>query len=163
MKTRFGDLPDEGKELLSRGLRIDFSRASFKAPRWFSTWVEDRGKIVGIFATDFPFWHEGRVNVLVLDPRCVTRRLLIANYTALFSQAVRLTAEVEPHNRRALRQTREMGFQYEGYKRLGLEGTRDVMQFGMLKSECIYLPGYQGPVAVPPQLLDIHLRHERLQ
>ena len=162
MRTRFGDLPDEGKELLIKHLRIDFSRATFKAPRWFSTYVEDRGKIVGIFATDFPFWHEGRINVLVRDPRCVTRRLLIANYTALFSQVVRLTAEVEPHNRRALRQTREMGFQYEGYKRLGLEGTRDVMQFGMLKHECIYLPGYRA-VDVPPQVLTADLRHERLQ
>ena len=160
MKTRFGDLPPEGQEMLSKHLRIDFSRCTFKGPRWFSTWVEDRGRIVGIFATDFPFWHEGRINVLVIDPRCVTRKLLVANYTALFSQAVRLTAEVEPHNRRALRQVQEMGFVYEGYKRLGLEGTRDVMQFGMLKNECIYLPGYRPSTVIP---LPTMSAHERLQ
>jgi hypothetical protein len=161
VKTLFGDLPDEGKELLIKHLRIDYSKCTFKGPRWFSTYVVHRGKIVGIFATDFPFWFEGRINVLVLDPRCVTRRLLVANYTALFSQARRLTAEVEPTNRRALREVQEMGFVYEGFKRLGLEGTRDVMQFGMLKSECVYLPDYRVSTVMP--LPTMHAPHERLQ
>ena len=158
MKTHFGDLPDEGKELLIKHLRVDYSKCSFKAPKWFSTYVRHRGRIVGIFATEFPFWFEGRINVLVLDPRCVTRRLLVANYTALFSQVRRLTAEVEPHNRRALRETMQMGFVYEGYRRLGLEGTRDVMLYGMLKEECRYLPGYQGPIVTALPTVSAHER-----
>jgi hypothetical protein len=38
-----------------------------------------------------------------------------------------------------------MGFVYEGYRRIGLGGTRDVMCYGMLKADCKYLPGYTGP------------------
>lgn len=159
MKTYFGDLPDEGRELLTRHLRIDYSHCTFKGPKWFSAYARDeRGRIVGIFATEFMFWFEGRINILVLDRRCVTRRALTATFTALFSQARRLTAEVEPHNRRALRLVQEMGFVYEGYRRLGLEGTRDVMMYGMLKSECPYLPGYQGPTVLPLPTVPAHER-----
>lgn len=148
MKTYFGDLPDEGKELLIQHLRIDYSHCTFKSPKWFSAYARNpRGRIVGIFATEFMFWFEGRINILVLDPRCVTRRALKATFTALFSQATRLTAEIEPHNRRALRLVQEMDFTYEGYRRLGLEGTRDVMMFSQLRHECPYLRGYVRPTA----------------
>lgn len=159
MKTYFGDLPEEGQAFLTKMLRIDYSNCDFKGPKWFSTYVRNsRGRIVGVFATEFVFWFEGRISVAVLDPRCVTRRLLIANYTALFSQAKRLTAEIEPHNRRAIHEAREMGFIYEGYRRLGLEGNRDVLMFGMLKEECIYLPTYTGPTILVPRAPAAHER-----
>jgi hypothetical protein len=156
MKPFFGDLPDDARALLTQELRIDFTMCSFKAPRWFSAWARDENdNIAGIFAVEFPFWFEGKVNILVLDPRCMSWRTLRAIFTALFSQARRLTAEVEPHNRRALRQMQRMGWQYEGYRRLGLEGTRDTLMFGMLKHECRYLPGYVAP---SPPLLDVRDR-----
>jgi RimJ/RimL family protein N-acetyltransferase len=83
------------------------------------------------------------------------RRVLRAIFTAAFAQARRLTAEVEPDNRRALRQVQRLGFVYEGYRRLGLEGTRDTMMYGMLRGDCKYLPGYQGPtVMATPTLPD---------
>ena len=75
----------------------------------------------------------------------MTRRALRAIFTAAFSQAVRLTAEVEPHNRRALRQVQRMGFVYEGYRRMGLEGSRDVMCYGMLQRRLQISPGLSGP------------------
>jgi hypothetical protein len=146
VKTSFGDLPEDAQQLLTKHLRIDFSMCDFKAPRWFSTWIRnDAGYITGIFAIEFPFWFEGRVTVLVLDVRGISRRLLRATYMAAFSRARRLTAEVEPGNRRAIRQVQMMGFQYEGYRRLGLEGTRDTLVYGMLREDCKYLPGYEGP------------------
>ena len=162
MKVEFGDLPDDAQRLLTERLRINFTMCSFKAPRWFSAWArDDAGAIMGIFAIEFPFWFEGKVNILVLDPRCLSRRVLRAIYTAAFAQAVRLTVEIEPSNRRALRQVQRMGFVYEGYRRMGLEGTRDTMMYGMLKADCKYLPGYKGStVTAAPTLLD-HA-HERL-
>jgi len=135
--------------MLTQHLRIDFTPCDFKAPRWFSAWARnDAGHITGIFAIEFPFWFEGRVNVMVLDPRCMSRRVLRAIFTAAFTHARRLTAEVEPDNRKALRQVQRMGFQYEGYRRLGLEGSRDTLVYGMLKGDCRYLPGYDGPTVV---------------
>ena len=153
MSTHFGDLPDYGRELLTEHLRIDFLSWPMKAPRWFSAWaLDDVGDITGIFATEFKYPWEGYVTMLVRDPRCMSRRALRAIFTALFAQARRLTAEVEPHNQHALKQVRRMNFQYEGFRRLGLEGTRDVMTFGMLKNECPYLPVYVRP---RPALLNV--------
>lgn len=144
MKVSFGNLPLDAQEMLTRHLRIDFSQCSFKAPRWFSAWARnDDGHIVGIFTVEFPVWFEGKVTVLVLDPRCLSRRILRAIFTALFAQVKRLTAEVEPDNRRALRQVQRLGFVYEGYRPLGLEGTRDTIVYGMLKEDCRYLVGFE--------------------
>lgn len=156
MKIHFGDLPVDAQELLTQRLRVDFTRCDFRAPRWFSAWARDDAEnIMGIFAIEFPFWFEGRVTIMVLDPRCMSRRVLRAIFTAAFAQARRLTAEVEPDNRRALRQVQRLGFVYEGYRRLGLEGTRDTMMYGMLRGDCKYLPGYQGPtVMATPTLPD---------
>lgn len=164
MTFQFGDLPDDGRELLTEHLRIDFSRASFKAPRWFSAWARDEhGQIVGIFAVEFKYLFDGYVTILVLDKKCMTKHVLKAIYRTVFTQAARLTAEIEPVNHRALMQVQRMGFVYEGYRRKGLEGTRDVMCFGMLKEDCIYLPGYRGPTVIAePVIRDYEYVSERL-
>ena len=163
MKIAFGDLPRDAQAILSETLRVDFSICDFKAPRWFSAWARDENdEIAGIFAIEFPFWFEGRVTVLVRDPRCMSKRVLRAIFTAAFSKARRLTAEVEPDNRRALRQVQRMGFVYEGYRRMGLEGCRDTMMYGMLKGDCKYLPGYTGPTVIANPTLPDHV-YERLQ
>jgi hypothetical protein len=143
VKVSFGDLPSDAQEMLTRHLRIDFSHCIIKAPRWFSAWARnERGHVVGIFVVEFQTWFEGKVTALVLDPRCLSRRALRAIFTALFSQAKRLTAEVEPDNRRALRQVQRLGFIYEGYHPLGLEGVRDTVVYGMLREDCRYLPNH---------------------
>jgi len=51
---------------------------------------------MGIFAIEFKYWFEGYVTVMVFDPRCLSRRVLRAIFTAAFSRARRLTAEVAP-------------------------------------------------------------------
>jgi hypothetical protein len=47
-----------------------------------------------------------------------------------------------------------MGFVYEGYRRMGLEGTRDVLCYGMLRGDCKYLPGYTGSTVKAEPVLD---------
>lgn len=161
MKIHFGDLPEDAQAMLTNHLRVDFRHCDFRAPRWFSAWARNiHGNIAGIFAIEFPFWFEGRVTIMVLDPRCMSRRVLRAIFTAAFTQARRLTAEVEPDNRRALRQVQRLGFIYEGYRRLGLEGSRDTLVYGMLKDDCKYLPGYKGPtvIANPTLSADVYER-----
>jgi RimJ/RimL family protein N-acetyltransferase len=149
VKIHFGDLPDDARQLMTSAMNIDFMMWPMKAPRWFSAWTRDeRGLVAGIFSIEFKYAWEGYVNVVVMDQRCMTRRALRAIFTAAFSQATRLTAEVEPHNHKALRQVQRMGFVYEGYRRMGLEGTRDVLCYGMLKGDCKYLPGYTGPTVL---------------
>ena len=155
MKISFGDLPDGAKLLMSDATGIDFSPWQIKAPRWFSAWARDeRGAIAGLFCIEFKYVWEGYVNIVVLDQRCMTQRTLRAIFTAAFSQAVRLTAEIEPHNRRALRQVQRMGFVYEGYRRMGLEGSKDVLCYGMLREDCKYLPGYKGSTVIAEPVLD---------
>ena len=156
MRVQFGDLPDDAKELMTNSMQIDFTPWVMKAPRWFSAWARNEwGDIAGIFTIEFKYQWEGYINVVVLDRRCMSHRTLRAIFTAAFSQAVRLTAEVEPHNRRALRQVQRMGFVYEGFRRMGLEGNRDVMCYGMLREDCKYLPGYKGStVQATPTLPD---------
>jgi hypothetical protein len=153
VKVFFGDLPSDAQAMLTRHLRVDFSQCDCRAPRWFSAWARnERGHVIGIFAVEFPVWFEGKVTVLVLDPRCLSRRVLRAIFTALFSKVKRLTAEVEPDNRRALRQVQRLGFVYEGYRPLGLEGVRDTIVYGMLSEDCRYLPDHdagQSPRQVP--------------
>jgi hypothetical protein len=144
VKVFFGDLPPDAQAMLTQHLRVDFSHCSIKAPRWFSAWSRnERGYITGVLAVEFQTWFEGKITVLVLDPRCLSRRALRAIFTALFSKAKRLTAEVEPDNRRALKQVQRLGFVYEGYRPLGLEGCRDTIVYGMLREDCRYLPDFE--------------------
>jgi len=154
VKPEFGDLPKDAQTLLTRTFDLDFSMSDFKAPRWFSAWARDEdGSIAGIFAIEFKYWFDGYVTIVVLDQRCMTKRILRAIFTAAFAQARRLTAEVEPHNRRALKQVQRMGFQFEGMRRMGLEGSRDVLCYGMLRGDCKYLPGYTGPTVIAEPVL----------
>lgn len=142
-KVSFGDLPTDGQEMLTRHLAIDFSHAVMKAPRWFCAWARNStGDITGIFAAEFCVWFDAKITVLVLDPHCLSRRVLRAIFTAVFSQAKRLTAEVEPGNLRSLKQVQRLGFHHEGYRPLGLEGERDTILFGMVKDECPWLRSY---------------------
>jgi hypothetical protein len=62
----------------------------------------------------------------------------------VFTQATRVTALIEPANERAIKNARQLGFQYEGYMRLSVEGKRDALLFGMLAEDCRFLTGYQG-------------------
>jgi Acetyltransferases, including N-acetylases of ribosomal proteins len=157
MQVKFGDLPLDAQQLLTKHLRIDFSSCSFAAPQWFAACARnEKGYVTGIFAAEFQTWFEAKITVLVLDQRCCSRRVLRAIFTALFSKAKRLTAEVEPDNVRSLRQVQRLGFHFEGHHPLGLEGTRDTIIFGMLKDECPWLRSYVPPAS---SAFDVAHRH----
>jgi len=62
---------------------------------------------------------------------------------------VRLTALIDPSNARAIRNATAMGFVVEGLSRRGLDGHRDALTFGMLRSDCRFLRS--APQRAPQQ------------
>ena len=136
------------RTLLSRATSIDYSRTVFDSPRWLCvSGYDDDDQLMGVCAFEFVSWFEAYFSIAILDRRCITRRIMRAMFTAVFSQAVRVTAEIEPAKGEAIRQARLMGFEPEGYKRLAIEGARDAVLFGMTKDTCRYLHRRQRAAA----------------
>jgi hypothetical protein len=107
---------------------------------WFCATARDaEGRIQGVWVAEFQVWFEAHVTTAIDDPRFMSRRLLRTLFTALFSQAVRVTAMVRPDNHRSIEGIKRLGFRYEGFCRLGIEGKWDAMVFGMLRNECRWL------------------------
>jgi Acetyltransferases, including N-acetylases of ribosomal proteins len=155
MKISFAPLHVDAIACLSEMTHVDFSAGSFEPPRWFcATARTDRDAIMGVLACEFRTAFDATFNIAILDKRCINRRVMRAIFTALFSQAVRLTAEVSVNNRAALRAIERMGFVYEGYCRLGINGVEDAFVFGMLRGDCKYLPGYAGGTTVTMEMPD---------
>ena len=120
--------------MLTRHLRVDFSHCDFKAPRWFSAWARnDAGHIIGIFAIEFPFWFEGQVTILVLDPRCMSRRVLRAIFTAAFTQAQTTDRRSRAGQSPGAAAGAAAGLCLRRLSPLGLEGARDTIVYGMLQ------------------------------
>jgi hypothetical protein len=141
----FAPLRTDAVEYLTDRIGVDFSYGSFQPPNWFCvTARDDEGQIMGVLAAEFQTWFDAKFYTAISNQRCMSKRLLTAIFTALFAQAVRITAEIDTDNRRALRQMQRMGFVYEGFCRLGINGNRDALVFGMLRQDCKYLPGYTG-------------------
>ena len=139
--------PDE-LEFLSDHTGVDFTRHDTST--WLCVTGYDGGELLGLCVFEPKTWFDWHFSVAIADPRCMSRRVLRAMFTAVFTRAVRVTALVEPDNERALKQMKRLGFQYEGYLRLGIEGSRDALLWGMLRSDCPYLPGYQGTGTIIP-------------
>jgi len=135
-------LPIEALALLSRSTGVNFM--NHDTSRWLCVTGWEDGVLLGMCCFEPKTWFDWHFSVAIEDPRCMSRRVLKAMFTAVFTRAIRVTALVEPDNDRALRQMKRLGFQYEGYLRLGIEGTRDALVWGMLREDCRYLPGYQG-------------------
>ena len=157
MHVSFAPLRPDAIDYLSSGIGIDFAPSVPFAPgKWFCvTARNDHGAIMGVIACEGLSHFEGSFHSVVTDPRCATRRLLRAVYTALFSQVVRLTALIDPGNARAIRNATAMGFVVEGLCRRGLDGRRDALVFGMLKSDCRFLG---GRAAVAPRAPEVTRR-----
>jgi len=141
VNVSFAPLRPDAVDYLSRGIGIDFHpSAPFPPWKWFCvTARDDHGHIMGVIASEGLSHFEGSFHSVVSDPRCATRRLLRATYTALFAQVVRLTALIDPGNTRAIRNATAMGFVVEGLCRRGLDGRRDALVFGMLREDCKFL------------------------
>ena len=135
-------LSDEARAFLSQHTGVDYMR--FDTSGWLAATGTRDGAVVGVCCFEPKTSFDWHYNAAVTDSRCVTRRLLKALFTAVFTQATRVTALIEPANERAIKNARQLGFQYEGYMRLSVEGKRDALLFGMLAEDCRFLAGYQG-------------------
>lgn len=146
MNVSFAPLRQDAVAFLATTTGIDYAAQwPFAGGKWFCvTGRDDEGNVAGVILCEFINWFEAVVNVAVADRRFVTRRLLRAVFAALFSKAVRLTAFVDVGNGHAIRNTLKLGFVHEGYCRMGINGVRDAYTFGMLKSDCRFLPGHAG-------------------
>lgn len=145
MNVSFAPLRPDAAMYLTRKTGVDVTTASFQPPQWFCATVrDDEGYIDAVLACEFRTPTHATFSAAIGDARFMSRRFLRSIFTALFSQAARLTAEVDVDNRASLRIVPRLGFVYEGYCRLGINGVRDAYVFGMLKEDCRFLPGYSG-------------------
>jgi hypothetical protein len=130
--------PDAVRFLMDR-TGIDFSHCDFAAPQWLCVTANKDGVIQGVLIAEFTTWFECHLTLAVDDFTCISRRLLEVIFATLFSQAVRITAQVRPDNQQANRSVRRLGFQFEGFQRFAIEGRWDANLYGMLANECRYL------------------------
>jgi hypothetical protein len=138
-KPTFEPLQADATEFLSRRTGIDYGAFDFTEPRWICVTVREDGQVLGVLIGEFTTWFEVHITSAIDDPKFMTRRLLRAIFTTCFSQAVRVTAMCRPDNDASIRAIRHLGFLYEGYCRLGIEGKWDALVFGMLKHECRWI------------------------
>lgn len=147
-RVSFAPLDAAAAGYLSRATSVDFRRVDFDKPRWFCVTAYDaHGELAGVLACEFKNGFDVHFSCAIADQQCMSRRLLQVIFKTLFTKAVRITALVSPFNERAIRQMHRLGFVYEGFVRLGVEGTRDALLFGMLRSDCRFLPGYRPAAA----------------
>ena len=140
MRHSFKPFGPEEAAFLSQATGVDFSRTDFSSPLWLCVSArDDEGQLMGLCGFEFKSYFDAYFSTAIRDPRCLTRRVLRAMFTAVFSHAVRVSAEIEPTNEDALGKAKRMGFEVEGYKRLAIEGRRDAFLLGMTKDTCRFL------------------------
>jgi hypothetical protein len=150
MRYDFAPLAVDATRFLSEQTGVSFYGFDFE--RWLCCTARgDLDEVIGVLVMEPRLWFDWYLSTAVIDARCVTKQILQAMFVAVFDHcgAIRVTAEVDPDNRHALKQMRRLGFVYEGFRRMGVEGNRDAMMFGMLRGDCPWLPGYAGGTIVP--------------
>lgn len=142
---------------------IDLSNQPLDDPRlWFTVSVRDdnTGEMVGGLAVEFLHNFDAYFSAAVIDPEVLTRRLLRAIFSTLFTRVTRLTATVDPENYPSKEGLRRLGFVFEGFLRRGLDGVRDAELYGMLLEDCKFLPGYAGGTVTPATVTNTNVvRH----
>lgn len=139
VKTTFEPLQKDAVEYLSRRTGIDFATFDFAEPRWLCATARENDRVLGVLIGEFTTWFEVHLTIAIDHPKVVTRRLLHAIFSTCFSRAVRVTAMCTPDNEKSIRAIKHLGFRYEGFCRLGIEGKWDALVFGMLRSECRWI------------------------
>lgn len=140
MKHSFAPFDDEARAFLMAMTGVDYSNTDFTRPDWLCVSCrDDDGQLMGLCAFEFKTWFDAYFSIAIRDPRCITRRVMRAMFSAVFSSAVRVTAEIDPGNAAAIHQARRMGFEPEGYKKFAIEGRRDAILFGMTEDSCRFL------------------------
>ncbi len=122
---------------------------------WFcmTTYGRD-GRVSGILACEPMSPYEWAFNAVLLDPHALSRKLLRVIFSTLFSRAVRVSAVVRQDNERALKQMTRLGFTYEGFLRMGIEGRYDGLLYSMLAWECPWIqpnPLHHSLIQTPPR------------
>lgn len=141
MKYRLSiDASQDLVDYLRDRINLDLTGQNLDGPNWFCVTVRDAmGQVVAGAACEFKTPFDASFSVAVDKPQAITRKLLHGLFMALFSQAKRVTALVDPANGHAEKCVRRMGFVYEGFLRRGLDGERDALLYGMLREDCRYL------------------------
>jgi hypothetical protein len=135
------------REFMFNMINLDLSGQNLAGPGWFCATVRDsqaENIIVAGLACEFKTAFDVHFSTAVADPGCLSRRILRGVFLSLFSRAVRITALVDPRDPHANNLVRRMGFVYEGFLRMGLDGVNDANLYGMLKDDCKYLPGVRA-------------------
>jgi len=136
----FAPLELDAVAFLEQRTGLDFSAADFEQPKWLCvTARRPDGALQGVLACEFKQWFNVHLTMAIDDIFCVSPKVLFAIFRTLFSRARRITALVPTDNERSLKQIHLLGFQYEGFMRLGFDGQRDALLFGMLANECRWL------------------------
>lgn len=140
MRHDFAPLKPDAVAYLQRMVGVDFSAIDFRSPSWFCvTTRDDDGTVMGVAVFEFKNPFDAWMTLAVSDVRALDWAVAHATFKAVFSQAARITAEVEPGNQRALAQMQGMGFEIEGFRRNAIDGHRDAFMFGMVKDTCPFL------------------------
>jgi hypothetical protein len=113
------------------------------------TAFDDAGAVMAVAVGERKSPHDIHLSVVVRNPRAVSVRILRKLFAALFRDATRVTALIDPDNPEAIDRIRRMAFTYEGFLRLGLDGRRDACVYGMLKGECPWIGGHHMPRQIP--------------
>lgn len=136
------ELDGEGVAFLRDRLGVDYSGGADLGCQ-----IRRDGHLLFVCVCEFKTSFDVHLTVACDDPTVVTRRVLKAVFRALFSRAVRVTALIEPGNRRCIGLARRLGFKDEGFGRLMIEGKRDALIFGMLESDCAVFKGSRHDVS----------------
>lgn len=140
MRISFAPFDADTAVFLSQMTGVEYRHVDFTRDKWLCvSGRRDDGTLMGCCLFEFVSWFEAYFSIAIADPRCISRRVMAAMFRAVFSQVVRVTAEIEPGNEHAIRLSKRMGFEIEGYKRLAIEGRRDAVLLGMTKDTCRYL------------------------
>jgi hypothetical protein len=141
MKISFSPLDADAVVFLSEETGVDFRSARLGGPdRWFCASARnDHGAVVGALACEFKSSFNAHFSIAIADPHCLNYRVLHAVFVALFSKAKRLTALIDPDNKKAIKEAHQLGFVVEGYLKYGMDGQRDALLMGMTADTCRWL------------------------
>jgi hypothetical protein len=151
MKYRctFEPLQPDAVAFLEHGTGLYFSHLDFGAPNWLCVTARLHGSVCGVLVAEFMVWYEAHLTCVISDPRFMTRRLMHAIFSTLFSRAVRVTGMCRPENDASIRLLRHLGCKYEGCLRMGIDGRWDGLIFGMLRNECRWI---RAPKEAPDEI-----------
>jgi hypothetical protein len=148
-RVSFEPLQADAIRFLSQATDIDYFKCDFSKPCWMCiTGRNPKGEVVAVFIAEFMVWYEAHITCALTDHRFLTRRLLHAACSTLFSRAVRITAMARPDNPKSIRILEHLGFRYEGYLRMGIDGRWDGLLYGMLRDECRWIREPMAPAEI---------------